>query len=393
MIKKGSITALVALILIVIGCGRHGYAQPAMNPAVKTSGPKVVETKIVSQNFLSNFADKLNERMKGRSVGYAFTVIADGYIAVSRVGGDSRRSPDSNPRKMSFADKYNIASVSKTITAAAAMKILTEKGISLDSPIYEHLPPNWSLGLNTKTITFRGLLTHRSGIRCPTDVSYTELRLRIAKGIFLDDAKTQQYNNSNYALFRVLIPRLSGFYVSKDSTDAMAAKLYAGSYAQYVQNNVFRPLGLEGIEQKPIAKDPALAYQFPAPVIAGVDFGDMTETGASRGWVMDTRQLAIFMNGLIYSGRVVPKVVAKQMKDENLGLWAATEGKKIVSWEHGGFYPAKKPNVAWGSDGELNSLVINFPNGVSVGVIVNSQFVSDKNIPDTVRSVMTEVSK
>jgi CubicO group peptidase (beta-lactamase class C family) len=380
-------TIAFAITLIVIGFGCVS-AQPATK-----IGPNAVEGKIVNQNFLSEFADKLNEKMKGRSAGYAFTVIANGLIAISRVGGDSRRPPDANPRKMSFADKYNIASVSKTITAAAAMKLLAEKGISLDSPIYEHLPPNWSLGQNTKSITFRQLLTHRSGIRCPTEVTYSAMKQCIAKGIFADDAKTQQYNNTNYALFRILIPRLSGFYVSKDSTDAMASKLYAGAYAHYVQSNVFKPLGLEGIEQKPAAKDPGLAYQFPAPVIAGTDFGDMTETGASRGWVMDSRQLAIFLNGLIYSGRVVSPAAAKRMKDENLGLWPTMVGTKFVSWEHGGYYPAKQPNVAWGSDGEMNSLIINFPNGISVGVIVNSQFVSDKNIPDTIRAVMADVSK
>ena len=386
-IHKSALVIVAAMLVLTAA------ATMSAQPPIKI-GPKAVENRVVTQNFLSELADNLNEKMKGRSAGYAFTVIADGFISVSRVGGDARRVPDANPRKMSYADKYNVASVSKTITAAAVMKLLSEKGISLDSPIYPHLPPNWTtFGNFAKEVTFRQLLTHRSGIRCPTEVTYSELKMCIAKGILPELAKTQQYNNSNYGLFRILIPRLNGFYVSKDSTDAAASKLYAGYYEQYVQNNVFKPLGLTGIYQKPDLKDPALAYQYPSPVVAGTDFGDMTETGASRGWVMDSRQLAIFINGLVYSGKVVSKQIAKQMKDENLGLWPTTVDGKVVSWEHGGYFPAKKTNVAWGSDGELNSLIINFPNGVSVGVIVNSQFVSDKNIPDSVRAAMAEVSK
>ena len=69
--------------------------------------------------FLSGFANKLDARLKGRSVGYAFAVIDNSGNVVGGGGGDARRAPDPNPRKMTMNDKLNIASVSKTITAAA----------------------------------------------------------------------------------------------------------------------------------------------------------------------------------------------------------------------------------------------------------------------------------
>lgn len=367
-------------------------------PSINTDPNKSVKIDpnfkmiIVNQNFLSNYADKLNEKLKNKSVGYSFTVIGNGLVAVSRVGGDARRAPDANPRKMAWDDKFNIASVSKTITAAAVMKLLNEKKIGVDSPVYPYLPSGWTLGANVKGITFRELLTHRSGIRCDTEVTYTNLKNCVGAGVSLPLKKEQKYNNSNFALFRMIIPKLNGYKDPQTLNDTTASTVFAGLYADYVNNHVFKPLGIIGIEQKAAANNPALAYQFPAPIIAGESFGDMTETGASRGWVLNARQLAMFMNGLIYTELVIPRTVAKQMKDEQLGLWQTNVGGKTVSYEHGGYYPGKNGTGGLYNNGEMNTLVINFPNGISVGVIVNSQFVSNMSIADAARATMNEMT-
>jgi hypothetical protein len=366
-------------------------AEAAAQPVIKID--QNVITKAVTQDYLASYADKLEAKLKGKSVGYQFTVVSNGVLAVSRAGGDARRAPDANPRTMSADDKFNIASVSKAITAAAVMKLLTQNKISADAEVYSYLPPTWTLGANVKSITFRQLLTHRSGIRCETEVTYALLKECVAGGVQPADKLVQSYNNNNFALFRIIIPRLAGFKDTLLSNDAEKSKDYAAFYATYVQNNVFMPIGLRGIVLKSIATDPGLAYQFPSPNIAGESFGDMTETSASRGWNMSSKQLATFINGLLYTEKIVPNAIAEQMKKEQLGLWPHIISNKVISYEHGGHYPGKNKEGKLWNNGEMNTLIIAFPNGVSVAMIVNSQFGPGGSLADTARAAMYEMPK
>jgi CubicO group peptidase (beta-lactamase class C family) len=340
----------------------------------------------VTQQFLASYADKLEARLKNRSVGYSFTVTGgNGNLMVSRAGGDARRAPDS-ARKMTADDKFNVASVSKTITAAAVMKLLNQKNITVDTAVRAYLPPNWKIGPAFETVTFRNLLTHNSGIRCEAEVTYANLKACVEKGINPPSKATQSYNNSNYALFRLIIPRLSGYPILPGIEESKLAAMYANQYADYVRKNVFAPIGLSGIDLKPAASSPALAYQFPSPVQAGESFGDMTETSASRGWNMSSKQLAIFLHNLLYTEKIVPRTVSQLMKSEQLGLWKAkATDARLLDYEHGGYYPGNR------NGGEMNTLIANFPNGVNVAIIVNSQFGPGMSIADAARAAMKEV--
>jgi len=387
----------LVLIAFALVAGLFFTAQAGAQPQVLIDQNTL---KIIGdQAYLMNYADKLEAKLKGKSVGYSFTVISSNGISESRAGGDARRAPDANPRKMTADDKFNIASVSKTITAAAVMTLLSQRQPvngrtpTLDSVVYPYLPTGWTLGANVKTITFRELLTHRSGLRCAKEVTYAFLKECIAGGVNPADKTAQQYNNSNFALFRMLIPRLAGFDDSGLADDDAKSKGYASFYATYVQRNVFAPISLRGIDLKPIAINPALAYQYPSPVIAGESFGDMTETSASRGWNMSSRQLATFINGLLYTEKIVPKTVAEKMKADQLGLWQANIGGKIVDYEHGGHYPGKNAQGALWNSGEMNTMIAAFPNGVSVAIIINSQFGPNQNIANAAREAMNEMPK
>lgn len=350
------------------------------------AGPGV--SRAITQQFLASYADKLEARLKNRSTGYSFTITGgSGNLMVSRAGGDARRAPDANARKMSADDKFNIASVSKTITAAAVMKLLTEKGLSVDRPVHKYLPSSWTLGPNFETVTFRELLTHRAGIRCDTEVTYDNLKACVAKGTSPALKAEQKYNNSNYALFRFIIPRLSGYPVMPNIAESKLSGMYASQYADYVRKNVFAPIGLNGIELKPIASNPALAYQYPSPVQAGESFGDMTETSASRGWNMSSKQLAIFLHNLLHTEKILPREISRRMRDEQLGLWKMPVVGTLVDYEHGGYYPGKQ------NKGEMNTMIANFSNGVNLSIIVNSQFGPGMSIAAQAREAMKEALK
>ncbi len=382
---KKTITAILLLPFLYVSVA---YSQAPAGSADQLQ-------RAVSPQFLANFADKLEARLKNRSAGYSFTVSGgSGNLMVSRAGGDARRAPDANARKMGVDDKFNIASVSKTITAGAVMKLLTEKGLSVDRPVHTYLPSSWTLGPNFDSVSFRELLTHRAGIRCDTEVTYDNLKACVAKGINPRLKPVQEYNNSNYALFRFVIPRLNGYPTTPIKIDeSKLSAIYAKLYADYVRQHVFAPIGLSGIDLKPIATNPGLAYQYPSPVQAGESFGDMTETSASRGWNMSSKQLAIFIHNLLYTEKILPRAVSQKMRDQQLGLWKVTVAGSLVDYEHGGYYPGKRDNGTLFNGGEMNTMIANFSNGVNVAIIVNSQFGPGMSIATQAREAMKEALK
>lgn len=388
-------TCLLTILAAFVLFQAYSVAQIpiAKEPRIRVANTaEYKKADFVNYAFLSKFADNLEKRMKGKSVGYSFTIMADGVFPVTRVAGDARRAPDKNPRKMAENDRYNVASVSKTITAAAVMKLLAAKNINIDGPIHKYVPKHWVILPEAQAITFRQLLTHTSGIRCESEVTYSEMRKCLVQGPIVADKKTQKYNNINSALFRVIIPKLNGFIDDKSITDATGAIVFAGLYADYVNNNIFKPLSIMNVSQKPDEVNGGLAYQFPSPVQAGDSMGDMTLTGASRGWILSSRELATFMNALMYSDKIVPRSVAQRMRDDRLGLFAHFEGQSLINYEHGGHFPGKRSDGTQWNKGEINTAIMNFPNGVSLGVIVNSQFGPGESIADTVRAVMKEMT-
>jgi CubicO group peptidase (beta-lactamase class C family) len=135
------------------------------------------------------------------------------------------------------AAKFRIGSVTKQFTAAAIL-LLDERGkLKIDEPVKDHLPDTptaWD------KITIYELLTHTSGI--PNFTEFPEVIRALAKestpaelvASFRDkplefEPGTQfHYSNSGYVLLGYLIEKISG-----------------QSYGQFLQQNIFAPLGMK----------------------------------------------------------------------------------------------------------------------------------------------------
>src|SRR5437016_6959604 len=123
-------------------------------------------------------ARNIHQELDGNVVGYSFFV---GLYPKFEAYGEARTSADSP--KQSFVDftpktKITVASVSKIVTAIAALRILDKHGVGLDSPIGPFLPSDWSgpfissppvqilppVSNYVKNITFFQLLNQHSGI-------------------------------------------------------------------------------------------------------------------------------------------------------------------------------------------------------------------------------------
>lgn len=155
---------------------------------------------------------------------------------------------------------FHIASVSKTFTAAAILKLMEEGRIDLEDGVEKYLP-----NFPYQRISIKNLLTHRSGLPkydhfmegTRTEVYYTKnkkgrkvkkyrvIKLPVQISTFPDNEEVLQfmikyrpsieaspdrrysYCNTNYAILALVIEKISGM-----------------PFPQYMQESIFTPLGM-----------------------------------------------------------------------------------------------------------------------------------------------------
>ncbi len=174
---------------------------------------------------------------------------------------------------------FRIASMTKSFTAMAILKLRDDGKLSLDDPVARYVPAFADLSYPTKdspTITIRHLLTHSEGF--PEDNPWGDrqlaqsdetMRAWIRSGIPFSTVPGSEFEYSNYgfAILGAVIARASG-----------------KPYADYVRDNILRPLGMNAstFEETAVPKDQiALGYRWdgqawqPEPILAHGSFGGM----------------------------------------------------------------------------------------------------------------------
>jgi CubicO group peptidase (beta-lactamase class C family) len=134
---------------------------------------------------------------------------------------------------------FHLASVSKTFTAMAILKLWENAALLLDDPVTKYL-----VGFPYPLITVRNLLSHRSGL--PNYVHFVEklgwdthrfvtntdiLQLLIDNANKLKPGKANayfDYCNTNYALLALIVEKVSQL-----------------SFSAYLDNIFFKPLGMK----------------------------------------------------------------------------------------------------------------------------------------------------
>lgn len=136
------------------------------------------------------------------------------------------------------ATVYRLASVSKPITAVAAMKLVERHRLTLEDTVGKWVP---DVPAALRPITVRQLLSHQSGIRHYTPQEDDSSRhypqhyasLRDALAIFKNDALVHApgtkmtYSTYGYTLLGVIIEEASG-----------------QNYVDFVSETIFKPLGM-----------------------------------------------------------------------------------------------------------------------------------------------------
>lgn len=139
------------------------------------------------------------------------TIVSNGTVVVQRSYGAADPSVG---RAATVATTYNVASVTKPLTAALALQLVAEGSLELDDPVQGHLP---ELPSRYADITVRQLLSHTSGIARDLRSSNADdpdaktywMRLDSAQ-VSAEAGKRFEYSNTGYTVLGWLVEAVAG---------------------------------------------------------------------------------------------------------------------------------------------------------------------------------------
>jgi D-alanyl-D-alanine carboxypeptidase len=330
---------------------------------------------------VNRFANQLRNRLSGNAKGWAFAINTNGVLAEEDAGGDAR-APSEGRLAMTPGRRLNIASVSKTITAVAVLRLLEEVGLTIHDRIWPFLPDTWMLGPGVTSLRFRHLLTHQSRLvstntNFQNTLSYTGLAATIQTGAVAPPG--YNYLNANFALFRVIIPtlwRAAGQQAANNDTDA-AANFF---YAIYIMDELFGEMG-DAIGQNASTSEldanPTLYYNTVSSN-SGISMGNWAALAGGGGWHLSARELAAFLAHITYNDDVLSPAVRAQMDALALG-WSPlnnTLGQFGQYLAHGGSI-----TILTAPGGRVRTAIVKFSIQCEVALVANS---SIEGSPDPV---------
>ena len=227
--------------------------------------------------------------------------IVPGIVVLIRHGDRERvltdGLADTRPRtRMAAGDRFRVASITKPMVAALAMRLVEAGRMGLEDPVEKWLP-----GLLPSTsVTVGQLLAHTSGLADYEDLPAARAVLRQAPvdprelvavaahapPVFAP-GQGQQYSNTNYQVLGLVIERVGG-----------------ASLESMLDREILIPLGMTSasLSRARWTQEP-LAHGF-------VDGRDVTRTDLSPGWaagglVSDAADVSTFFRALL-GNRLVP---------------------------------------------------------------------------------------
>jgi CubicO group peptidase (beta-lactamase class C family) len=184
---------------------------------------------------------------------YAVAVVKDGNLALARGYGYSDLE---NDVPATAETVYRLGSITKQFTATAIMQLAEAGKLSVDDELTKFLPDFPTQGNKVKV---HHLLTHTSGIKSYTslpgfrkqsrlDFSHDEMLAMFKDEPFdFEPGAKWGYSNSGYYLLGMIIEKASGT-----------------SYGEYLQEHIFRPLGMSATrygDTEPLIRHRAQGYR------------------------------------------------------------------------------------------------------------------------------------
>lgn len=313
-------------------------------------------------------------------IGWAYTISENGNLKRSDAFGKARNTADGS-MDFTLDKEINVASVSKFYTAIAVMQLLEANNLTIEDDIIEWLPASWTKGQGVSNITFKDLLKHESGLQSTnnnfdTTLGYQGLKDCIATGVV--NAKTRNYLNVNFALYRVLIPSLWSNLGGSPAIDIENDANTQFMYLLYMQENIFDRLSLPLVGCFPENRNVSTLYYNAndGSNNGGVYYGDWNNKCGGGGYFMTTLEMAKVNAYFEHTEVLVTKEQRDIMKLHRLGMDIADPADEI----HGNYY-GKAGSIGTSSDTNISqgvrTQIVMFPGtGVDCVIVMNSQGVT-----------------
>lgn len=155
--------------------------------------------------------------------------------------------------KVSENTKFELASCSKSFTALAAEHLAAKGRISLDDPVSKYLNDfNLKFKGETQSITLKQLLHHTSGIPNNTIFKIPESSAKSALNDTVSAINNIELNNRPGTVFEYAT-------INYDIIAAVIEKASGLSFEEYIDKNIFKPLGLNNTSIGKLQNDPLMA--------------------------------------------------------------------------------------------------------------------------------------
>jgi D-alanyl-D-alanine carboxypeptidase len=331
--------ALSVASIIVVVCVGGGAASAAR---VETAGPDPAQLELALKKFASRHPTY---------PGVALAVEAPGLSWLGAAGFASLSSRTSLDPRATF----RIASVTKTFTAAAMLRLVEDGRVGLDDPIAQHLKPSTVAllrkgGYAVDTMNVRHLLTHTSGLYdYAEDPAFQEfvlthgrhhwtrseqIRFAMTHGKpYAAPGKAFHYSDTGYILLGEMLERVTG-------------RGPAAAYRSLLRFNRLKldETYLETLEPKPASAKPR-AHQY-YEKIDSTGFDPSFDLYGGGGIVSTVDDLTRFYRALL-GGKVFEKAATlrtmlgkpnpRSVNDAGMGIFSVQVGGQNC-WGHSGFW-------------------------------------------------------
>lgn len=222
---------------VCLGCAPSRSAVPAPAPAVFSPPAADPDAKAKLLALAPQLDAFLQERFAASgATGFSTGIVLQGELVYERSFGVMARG---SAAAVSGDAVFRVASLSKSFTALAVMRLRDQGKLSLDAPIADYLPELRELRGVTRDaapITARMLLTHASGL--PWDDTWGAVSfgfgeadldavLRAGVSLAREPGSAFEYSNLGFALLGRIVARVSG-----------------ASFESYLTEHILRPLGM-----------------------------------------------------------------------------------------------------------------------------------------------------
>ncbi|MEO2169675.1 MAG: serine hydrolase domain-containing protein, partial [bacterium] len=335
------------------------------------------------------FAGYLHDVLGPQSVGYSYGFTENGGETYGASGYARAPWEVVDPAiRMTPGKRMELASVAKSITGAAVLQAASEAGIAatvdqyLDLPFWAQIAPFFDSGMastvdaGVASVSIRDVLRHRSGIgfggggaieavgtRCNDIINklepFLEQSLVRMPGLpFSPPGGSFVYQNYNYCIAHLLVEASSQW-----------------PHAAWVQDRLFRSVGIYGARNKLEESAPTLAYMLrvsaPGAPITNPGFTythDAVDEVGPNGWYMSAADLLRFYLAFDAADNVTAEVRNEAWSDVQ-GWFPGLRGTSRNFVGHNGM---------WGNTGRYTTAGLRFRVG-QVGTLLVNSAPSDPN--------------